>query len=137
MQLCSFLFKSCVLLNHVLFRSRVRLIEKRVEETILPTESWYEKLLKTSTERPKFIFEVGYLPDNSPSINMHIFVKLFAILSNCVIYINFYQVEQPEDPHFLELAKNHGSIFGFHGSPPENFYSILSFGLRNLSGKEK
>lgn len=35
--------------------------------------------------------------------------------------------------HFQELKKKHGSVFAFHGSPAENWHSILRNGLKNAS----
>jgi hypothetical protein len=38
-----------------------------------------------------------------------------------------------KEKHFTAEKKKHGSIFCWHGSAMENWYSILRNGLRNLS----
>jgi hypothetical protein len=44
-----------------------------------------------------------------------------------------YNHEAHQEAKFQELKKKHGSIFTFHGSSIENWYSILRNGPRNLS----
>jgi hypothetical protein len=39
-----------------------------------------------------------------------------------------------DDAEFERLAALHGTCLAFHGSPAENFHSILHNGLRNMSG---
>ena len=43
--------------------------------------------------------------------------------------------QSPEkEGRFQRLKKEHGSHFGFHGSRPENWHSIIRGGLKNASG---
>ena len=44
-----------------------------------------------------------------------------------------YNHEASQEQKFQELKKTHGSVFTFHGSSIENWYSILRNGPRNLS----
>lgn len=44
-----------------------------------------------------------------------------------------YNHEATQESRFQELKQKHGSIFTFHGSSIENWYSILRNGPRNLS----
>ena len=44
-----------------------------------------------------------------------------------------YNQEATQEQKFQELKKTHGSVFTFHGSSIENWYSILRNGPRNLS----
>lgn len=44
-----------------------------------------------------------------------------------------YNHEAVQEAKFQELKKKHGSVFTFHGSSIENWYSILRNGPRNLS----
>lgn len=44
-----------------------------------------------------------------------------------------YNHESHQEAKFQELKKKHGSVFTFHGSSIENWYSILRNGPRNLS----
>jgi hypothetical protein len=39
-----------------------------------------------------------------------------------------------EEQRFLALKQKHGSTYAFHGSPLENFHSIIHNGLKNASG---
>ena len=50
----------------------------------------------------------------------------------CPTYV--MKVDLPEDPYFDKLVKKYGKKLAFHGSPIENFHSILHNGLKNMSG---
>merc|ERR1719473_411761 len=39
-----------------------------------------------------------------------------------------------QEAEFQALKREHGSKFGYHGSPVENWHSILRQGLKNASG---
>jgi hypothetical protein len=54
------------------------------------------------------------------------------VSSDCVTDYEF-KIEQLPDPIFADLCKKHGKIKAFHGSPTENWYSILRNGLQNRS----
>eukprot|EP00566_Odontella_aurita_P022506 CAMPEP_0113527768 /NCGR_PEP_ID=MMETSP0015_2-20120614/1475_1 /TAXON_ID=2838 /ORGANISM="Odontella" /LENGTH=141 /DNA_ID=CAMNT_0000426231 /DNA_START=581 /DNA_END=1003 /DNA_ORIENTATION=- /assembly_acc=CAM_ASM_000160 len=36
-------------------------------------------------------------------------------------------------PHFVQRAKQHGTLTVYHGTNPENLWSILTYGLQSLS----
>ena len=44
-----------------------------------------------------------------------------------------FKIEQPNDPEFDRLVKEHGMKYGFHGSSIHHFHSILQNGLQNYS----
>jgi hypothetical protein len=44
------------------------------------------------------------------------------------------KVRLPQDLEFETLAKKYGTKLAYHGSPTENFHSILHNGLKNMSG---
>lgn len=97
--------QTCVLLHHLLFRERISLEEGKPDQ-----DPELRQLLNRAD-----IKEEEDDPTNKPSA--------------------IFKVIHAEDARFSTLAGTHGTDVGFHGSPPENMFSIVSLGLRNLSGK--
>jgi len=71
------------------------------------------------------------------SSNRSFFVKLPDKLEiSCLKCEQFLMLSSPPDKEkvFRSLRKQYGSVYAFHGSPRENWHSIVRNGLKNASG---
>lgn len=127
-----------MLLNHLLTRLRVSLTETTVDN-----DPFLAGCFKGSADRPDLAFKV-----HSTAQHIHLPGRLGPLIGQAyqlMLYrthrLTHYtscalcepQVSGPDDMRFSELSTR-GTRLAFHGSPPENFFSIVSLGLKNLSG---
>ena len=124
-------FGSCVLLHHLFFRERVTVVDGRDggrEEGLRPEG----QSLAVSPSQPR---QYSSSPYSSSSLITTLLSQAgFNTATSTDLPCMVFPLHHAQDSRFTALSERHGTCYGFHGSPPTNFFSIVSLGLRGLSG---